>query len=409
MKRQLAILACSTFLAVPAVPAFAAAPFGGFDRTVAGHQISGRKPLHGWALDDDGIESVDIYVDGDAVGRADYGRARPGVVEHFPGYPDTAAAGWAFNLDTTQFLNKSHRITVRLRSKTGEVTWLEGQTAQFVNTDHNLHPFGQIDFPSRHAELRGNCNLADPNRRYSVVSGWMLDAAVTPEDAGVGYIELLIDGAIIFNTKIDCAFSAATGGLTNCYGLRRFGVEDRFGELVDSPHSGFRFVLDVGLLMAVGYTPGSHVLSVRAGDKFTQDVTADQQVVTFSCDEDLGNENALGRVGEPRNGRMFHDTISVVGWALDWEGIAQIQVLVDGTVVGVTFPTLLREQITLRYPGYPNSAFPGFSFALDTTAFSDGQHHIQVVVVDFLGGTTVIGERTVTFVNDGTDCSPDCV
>lgn len=406
MKRQLVVLACFAFLAIPAL---ADEPFGQFDPSPTGESAAGIKRIHGWALDDDGIESVDIYVDGRPAGRADFGRARTDVPKRFPGYPDSNAAGWAFALDTTRYLNKNHRVTVRLRSKTGEVVFLPAQVFQFVNVDHNLDPFGEMDFPSEQAELRGNCNLADANRRYSVFSGWALDSSVTPLDAGIGYLELYIDGALTLNTLVNCVNSPVTGLFTNCYGLRRLDVEEKYGELVNSPHSGFRFVLDVGFLMSgLGYGPGAHEISIRAGDRYTQDVVIDKKRVTFMCDEDILNEQAKGRVGEPKNGRMFSGVINVLGWALDWEGIHVIAIHVDGELAGFTVPNLPRATVTSLYPGYPDSAFPGFSFALDTSNYSDGQHHIQIIVVDVFGHTTIIGERSVFFANDGTDCGSAC-
>ncbi len=43
---------------------------------------------------------------------------------------------------------------------------------------HNLRPFGKIEFPHAQAEMRGNCDIDSPNRRYSVISGYALDVGV---------------------------------------------------------------------------------------------------------------------------------------------------------------------------------------------------------------------------------------
>jgi hypothetical protein len=79
MKRKV-ILSAVTAALLAAVSAWAAPPFGSFGGIVGGgNSGTGLLPLHGWALDDDGIESVDVLVDGIVVGRASYHRARPGV------------------------------------------------------------------------------------------------------------------------------------------------------------------------------------------------------------------------------------------------------------------------------------------------------------------------------------------
>src|SRR4051794_22254450 len=146
MKRSVTLMMVSALLA--SVPAWAAPPFGTFGGKVGGgNSGAGLLPLQGWALDDDGVGSVDVLVDGIVAGRADYGRNRPGVAVQYPGYPDSDAAGWSYFLDTTHYLNGNHRITPRVTSKTGEIVNLPTKTFQFLNVTHNLVPFGKIDFP----------------------------------------------------------------------------------------------------------------------------------------------------------------------------------------------------------------------------------------------------------------------
>ncbi len=401
MKRKV-ILSAVTAALLAAVSASAAPPFGSFGGIVGGgNSGSGPVPLHGWALDDDGVAAVDIQVDGVLAGRASYGRARAGVTARFPGFPDSALPGFAFELDSTRYLNGLHTVTVRIKSKTGEVTSLPSKTFQFSNVEHDLAPFGRIEFPQPQAELRGKCNLANPNRRFSVVSGYALDAGTNPDDYGVGYVELLIDRAVYANTQVDCFFDTITGGYTNCYGIRRTDIERIFPTLKDSPHSGFRFVLDIGQLMAAGYTPGSHILTVRAADHANQVRNISEIPVTFSCDEDGANENSFGDIDQPRNGLMVHDTTQVNGWALDWEGIASVQVLIDGHPAGFATLGLSRPDISSLFLGFPQSAAPGWRFNLDTTLYSNGEHFIDVIVRDLLGVETQIGKRRFVINNVG--------
>lgn len=396
MRRQLIVAVAALFLTASAVGA--EEPFGSFGGQVGGgNSGAGMMSLHGWALDDDGIAAVDLYVDGVPVGRADYHRARPGVPA---GYPDSDLAGFAFRLDTTNFLNGLHTVTVRVRSFAGETTFLEPVVLEFLNTTHNLVPFGLIEFPDQNAELYGNCDLLDPARRYSVVSGWVLDAGVEIGDMGVGYVELLIDGAIYANSRTDCFYSVLTGGLTNCYGLRRLDVEEKFPLLRNAANSGYRFVLDVGALIDFGYVQGYHVLTVRSGDIFTQVANVDEIPVKFYCDENLGNEGAFGNIGVPRNGHLYSGVIELVGWVLDWEGVRAVRIYIDGVFFGFADFGDARPVVTQRYPGYPNSLLPGWHFFLDTTELSDGYHHINVIVFDQLGFDTEIGERAFYVAND---------
>ena len=393
MKRNVILIAVALLLV--SVPSWAAPPFGNFGGKVGGgNSGAGLLPLHGWALDDNGIDYVDVLVDGVVAGRALYGRSRPRVTVQHPGYPDSALPGFAYELDTTRYLNGLHTVSIRVKSRAGELVTLEPRVFEFLNVAHNLAPFGSIEFPKAQAELRGNCNLADPARRYSVVAGHALDAGVQDDDYGIGYVELMIDRAVWANSETDCRFSTPEGGLSDCYGIRRLDIERIFPGLKDSPHSGFRFVLDIGVLMQFFfYTPGSHVLTVRAGDHADQVRTIAEIPVTFICDEDLANENSFGDIDLPRRGLLYNGVVQASGWALDWEGVNTVTILVDGHTIGNATLGFARAEVPFLYPGYPESAAAGWEFSLDTTKLANGQHFIEALVTDDLGATTYIGKR----------------
>jgi hypothetical protein len=402
MKRRVTLVTLMMSAALLAsLPVWAAPPFGSFGGKIGGgNSGAGLLPLTGWALDDDGVEAVDILVDGFVAARANYHRNRPRVAVEFPGYPDSQAAGWAISLDTTHFLNGNHTITPRILSLTGETTLLPSLVFEFNNVTHNLVPFGKLEFPKHQAELRGNCNLADPARRYNVVSGYALDTGVQQDDTGVGYVELEIDRSLFLNSRNNCFYDASQGGFTNCYGLRRLDLEPLFPGLVDTPHSGFRYVLDVGVLIAGGfYLEGPHLLTIRAGDHFGQVTNIDEISVTFICDENLGNEQGIGDVDQPTANQMLSGFALVSGFALDWEGISTVQVLIDGAPAGTATIHLPRAEISTLYLGYPQSAAPGWELLVDTRGFSNGPHEIEGLITDVVGSTTVFGRRRIVINN----------
>jgi N-acetylmuramoyl-L-alanine amidase len=385
---------------VGADPARAAAPFGSFGGKVGGGNAgSGQMPLFGWALDDNGIQAVDIVVDGVIVGRSTYHRSRPQVTQQFPGYPDTNLPGFAYQLDTTRFLNGQHRVQPRVLSESGEVTLLNSRMFEFNNVTHNLIPFGRIEFPNQNAEMRGRCAFGPGPPRFSAVMGWALDSGVQTDDTGVGYVELLIDRAVYANTQSDCFYLPLTGGLTQCYGLRRLDIEKQFPGLPNSPHAGWRFVLDIGRLMAFGYGPGAHTITIRSGDLFGQVVNIAEMPVNFSCDEEILNENAFGLIGYPTKALTYAGTIEARGWALDREGITGVQIFVDGAFQGLATAGISSPGVNVQYPGYPESMIANWSFLLDTTRFSNGRHSINVVVVDDKNVSTLIGERDIQIGN----------
>lgn len=404
MKRNVILSAIAVALLAVA-PISAAPPFGNFDGIVGGgNSGAGLLALTGWALDDNGILAVDILVDGLVAGRAAYGRARAGVTARFPGFPDSAHPGFGFQLDTTHYLNGVHSVVVRVKSRNGEVALLPPQPIYFNNVEADLAPFGQIEFPKPQAELRGKCDLVSPTRRYSVISGYALDAGTQLEDTGVGYVELLIDRSLWSNSQTDCTFLDVTGGYTNCYGIRRVDIERVYPSLKDSPHSGFRFVLDIGAIIAAGvYTQGQHTLTIRSGDLANETRNIAEFPVTFSCDTNFNNEASFGDIDLPLNGLLYHGTITASGWALDWEGVASVQILVDGHPFGNALYGFARPDVFALsyYPGYPNITGPGWQFSLDTTLLQNGEHFLDVVVTDNLGFTTYVGKKRFVVNNVG--------
>jgi len=411
MKRNV-ILFVLALAVLAAAPAFAAAPFGWFGGVLGAvdNAGSGVIPVAGWALDDNGVQNVDILVDGAVVGRAFYGMAWEGVAARYPNFPDSALPGFGLLLDSTHFPNGRHTVQPRVRSRAGEVALLEPRVIQFTNNESLLLPFGTIEFPKPHAELRGNCDLTSSKRRFSVISGYALDAGLTDLDTGVAYVQLYVDHALVSDTDLDCGSFDLRGGLTNCYGLRRQDVERQFPGLKDSPHSGFRFVLDVGALVTspepgvvdAPFNQGAHILTVRAGDHADPVRNVAEIPVTFFCDQNNRNESSFGDIDVPARGFVYSGVIQTTGWALDWEGVKTVFIQVDGNLVGAATFGIPRPDVgeLAFHPGYPNSPAPGWRFALDTRQFSNGEHFLDVVVLDNADIHTIIGRRRFIIGND---------
>jgi hypothetical protein len=387
-----------------------AAPFGHLDGLRHGHNsATGVVGVIGWALDGSGVARVDIYVQKvpsqaepspqrRPVGRAFYGLLRPGVTARFPGFVDSSGPGFGAWVNTTEFFNGQYLLFALVTSVDGSQRWLGPFTFEIMNLTHNLVPFGEIERPLPHATLFGVCDLDDPFRRHTVVKGFALDVGVENGDLGVGYVELLIDGAIFWNTKVDCVRDPAQGGLTNCYGLRRTDVEREFPGIPDGPTSGFRFVLDVGQLLNMGYRPGRHVLTIRSGDIAGQVANIAEVPVNFFCGDD-GDQPSFGFIDEPSPVHIQSGLMTVKGWVLDFEGVNIVQVFVDGLLAGQASHGISRPGVAAAFPGFPDSAAAGFTFQYDTTLGPDGVIKVLVQATDVNGNVTIIGQRTVVVDN----------
>jgi hypothetical protein len=426
MKRTIVVPLLGAVLVAWLVPSAASAaknssaPFGSFDGPArGGNAVTGTIGLTGWALAADGVFAVDIVVDNAIIDRAFYGRQRPRVAVTYPGFPDSAAAGFAYELDTTHFLNGLHQVTARVMSRTGLVTYLVPEAIQFSNLTSNLIPFGKIDFPNTQAHLAGKCDMGHPDIAggfFNVVDGWVLDPGFQAQDLpdGVVYVELLLDRSLTFdpltdnrfNTQDDCHYSAAQGGLSDCYGLPRADIEQSFPGLKDAPHAGFRFVLDVGKVLSETdffgtplYAPGSHLLTIRVGDVFEQVTNIAEFPVFLTCIDPTRNTPSIGQILYPIPGLLYNGTITVGGWALDLDGVNAVVVLVDGVAQGLASYGLAMLNVSSLFPSYPNSQAPGWILDLDTTKLSNGTHEIEVQFIDNTDASTIIGTFPFTVAN----------
>lgn len=404
MKRSW-LISMALILSLTTFDARAETIFGFLEGPVNGaNSGTGSIGLTGWALADSGVSKVIIQVDGVDIGQAHHGAARPLIEQQSPGYPDSSGPGFNYQLNSTQFTNGIHRLSAKVITNDGNQVVISGtQHINFINNTSILAPFGEIDTPQRNAEVYGTCNLANPNRIYTTVAGWALDLGVEIGDAGLGYVELLLDGAIVANTRTGCFYSSGTGGLTNCYGLPRLDIERNYPFALDAPTSGFRFVMDIGALLNNGWLQGQHTLTIRAGDISNQVSNIDEIPVVFLCIENFPNEGSKGFIESPKEGRQYSGSTPFVGWAVDIQGVDEVQVFVDGELVGIaTYGVDSRPQVAAEYPGYPDAAAPVWRLDVDTNQFSDGFHQVQAIVIDDLGAETIIGERTF-FVNNAVD------
>jgi hypothetical protein len=94
-------------------------PFGSLDIPRSGETVTGTVGIGGWALSEDGISRVAIYVDRSYVLAATLGGPRPDVAKIYPTIPDAASSGFNAALDTSSFPAGSHEIVVQAYSKLG--------------------------------------------------------------------------------------------------------------------------------------------------------------------------------------------------------------------------------------------------------------------------------------------------
>jgi Zn-dependent metalloprotease len=146
------------------------APFGSFDTPEDGSVgVTGNVAVTGWALDDGGVERVEIYRDPMAgetpgpngkvfIGNTNFvPGARPDIDAAFSEYPISWRAGWGYML-LTNYLPNSGKGTFTLHayaSDEGGETTLLGSKAISCDNANAVKPFGTIDTPGQGETVSG--------------------------------------------------------------------------------------------------------------------------------------------------------------------------------------------------------------------------------------------------------------
>jgi hypothetical protein len=139
------------------------APFGSFDTPAHGAVVYSSVPFTGWALDDVGMEKVELFREdmgslvyiGDAVFVEG---ARPDVERAYPGYPNNNKAGWGYMMLTNYLPNQGNgtfTIHAAATDVEGHRVTLGSKTV-IADNANAVKPFGAIDTPPQGGVVSGN-------------------------------------------------------------------------------------------------------------------------------------------------------------------------------------------------------------------------------------------------------------
>jgi putative Ig domain-containing protein len=150
-----------------------------------------------------------------------------------------------------------------------------------------------------------------------------------------------------------------------------------------------------GVISGTPTSPGTSVFVVRATDSASQTVTRTLAIVIKPADKLA----PFGVLETPDYRATLNNVATGSGWALDNVGVTEIDVLLDNQKVGEAIYGLSRPDIGAVWGTFPNAAHSGFSFTIDTTKFTIGEHTLAVRLIDAAGNFTIVGTRTIVFQN----------
>jgi hypothetical protein len=110
-------------------------PYGALDAPRDSAKVSGSVAVSGWAFDDSaGVAQVTVLMDDQPVGSAIMGQPRPDVQQKYPSAP--LETGYSFMLDSTQFKNGTHTITVSATDRIGHLGIFPHHSVVITNPTH---------------------------------------------------------------------------------------------------------------------------------------------------------------------------------------------------------------------------------------------------------------------------------
>ena len=107
---------------------------------------------------------------------------------------------------------------------------------------------------------------------------------------------------------------------------------------------------------------------------------------------------AFGVVDRPLQNKVPGGDVELSGWAIDPQGVARVELLVDGAAnfsarYGLPYVGARNEPLALYFPAYPNTANAGFTVELPAQTLGRGAAEVRTVVINSVGTRTEIDRR----------------
>ncbi len=239
------------------------------------------------------------------------------------------------------------------------------------------------------------------------VQGYVMDPR------GVSRITLLVDSTAIHDADIN---------------QPRADVRRKYPAFEGEPfpyEPGF-----VTSFLASNFNNGSHTLAIQVTYSDSSVATLGQMTVTV---DNTQTQAPIGALDSPRDESIYgaQDVVSgvypITGWAIDAQGIrehgtdpagcdpttdvtchilADIEVMMDNTVIGQSIYPLPRPDVSNAYPDVPDAFKSGWQMNLDTTRYTNGAHTLSVRAWNVAGLNRILGTRDIWIDNNEATLQP---
>ena len=383
---------------------------------------------HGWTLAMSPIVAVQIFVDGQRVGAAIQGRDRGDVEQAYPRYANARHPGFMLEKALGHAMLGAGRVTAQVLCLSGACLSttipLErpngqasgpaiGTAIEAVNTTATTGATTGATREAIEAQAApllvmetdaaepGAPDAAAPETTAAEVAqdGGEPVGAPAPPATGLDLgraILLICDHATVTASGVLTVegWAACGQGIDRIvievdgvpvgdaeYGRERADVASEYPGMPIG--TGFGFEREIA-----GIAGSAHEIRIvafsHAGDRKDVAVTAAAPPLAAFRFELDNPPTRDGIVVHPVTGRLV-----IEGWALARDGIAGIDVQLDGTLLGLAHYGMARPDVGAAFPDWDGGARSGYTFHCPSRALPDGEHVIEVVARSKTGGSHV--------------------
>ncbi len=316
----------------------------------------------GWAICFVPISVVQIFLDGERLGAADYGKLRDDVALAHPKYPNARLSGFQIDAAITQFGAGEKTVKVQALASSGisrEILFPVQirSTQEAVPSARPVEPTSHYDV----VELFADGRLA--------VRGWTIGPAATEA------IRVLLDGSELGSAEI---------------GIERPDVGNHFPAIPHARHAGFGFRTQTAAI-----AEGEHLIVLLVRSEGKETVMKLPVLALPAANEPVhqavGDDRMMLSIDIPKlvSGQAvapLRGNSQVVGWALAKAGVASIDISIDGSPLMSAYYGIRRPDVLAAFPSWDDAIVSGFSALLPHRTLPRGRHTITVTLRDKTGG-----------------------
>jgi ADP-heptose:LPS heptosyltransferase/GT2 family glycosyltransferase len=319
--------------------------------------------VRGWVVCLVQIESVEAFIDGARIGKAEFGRVREDVEKMHPDYPNTRFSGFALVADVSGHGSGSKTIAIKATARSGIVRMATAQ----VEIPELPSAGASIPDPGFHY----HCDEVTLTRTGRLrLRGW----AVCPSP---GSVVVFLDSEKIGHAEP---------------GPERPDIGNLFPGLAHARQPSFTFDVETGRSFV-----GEHLVTLQLCREDGQTHEALLPVFAGGKDRARGAETTGdpdlklhidspyaigGLVDAPVRGNL-----EISGWALARAGVAAIEIALDGAPIVLADYGLRRLDVKTVLPDWADALASGYQAVVPHRLLPKGSHTISVTLRDKAGKT----------------------